>query len=94
MSRQYSWLISRNHLRQLLGLLWLADSILLLQPRMLTSGVAAAVLAPETLGQPGIFAANLRAVAHLTALNANLVDVTAATVQVEIGILLISGRWV
>ncbi len=45
--------ITRRHLQITLGLLWLADGLLQLQPFMFTTGFAHQILAPAAHGQPG-----------------------------------------
>jgi len=92
MASSRGWLISQANLRRLLGLLWLADGLFLLEPRMLTQG--GPILSPIVDGQPALVHHNLAAIARFTAANPSLVAVAAASVQIEIGILLLLGKYI
>ena len=83
---------SAASLRQLLGLLWLADGLLLLQPLMLTRG--ASLLVPITAGQPQPLYDAFTSIARFTTENAGPVDVAVAVIQIEIGLLLVAGKYV
>jgi hypothetical protein len=45
--------LSQKLLRQILGVLWLIDGLLQLQPLMFTMNMVNKVLSPITAGQPG-----------------------------------------
>lgn len=81
-----------------LGALWLLDGLLQLQPAMLTSAFAKAFLAGTAVGQPQWLGAVLLWSAHLWGLHPLAADLTAALIQLAIGVGLLSGvarlsRW-
>ncbi len=92
-ARPFTALLSAQRLRQLLGVLWLIDGLLQLQPQMFTSTFISSVMAPIATGQPGIIGTNLRWVVGLASSNLVLLNLFIAAVQVTLGVLLISGRW-
>lgn len=85
---------SSTSLRRILGLLWLIDGLLQLQPQMFTLKLVNSIMVPATMSQPGPLADNLSWVALLVAQHVVLVNSLIAAVQIAIGILLLSGRWV
>ena len=88
------WLISQQRLRQLLGLMWLVDGVLQLQPQMFTMNMINGVMVPMTHGQPGIIGRNLTWITQMTTHNLTLVNIVIAVVQVSIGVLLLTGVYV
>lgn len=76
----------------LLGGLWLLDGALQLQPFMFTEGFARSVVLPAASGQPFVVAATVHLAARLIAATPLVADAVLATVQLTIGLLLVSGR--
>jgi hypothetical protein len=87
-------LLTQKRLRQLLGVLWLIDGLLQLQPQMFTMNMVNGVMVPTVHNQPAPIAASLQWIIAVTTHNLVLVNLLIAVVQVTIGILLISGQWV
>jgi hypothetical protein len=77
--------ITRRHLQIALGLLWLLDGGLQLQPFMLGTGFANQVIAPVAAGQPSFVAAPVRWGASVIAAHPVAWDVPFATLQLLIG---------
>jgi hypothetical protein len=69
-----------------LGLLWLADGALQLQPFMFGRAFVTKVIAPNALGQPKLVAAPVRFAAHLIEPRVALFNAFAATIQLLIGL--------
>jgi hypothetical protein len=76
---------SRRRLAQLLGLLWLLDGALQLQPFMFTTGFARQVIAPAASGQPPFVARAVEWNAHLLAAHPAAFDLAFAVVQLALG---------
>jgi hypothetical protein len=87
-------LLTQKRLRQLLGVLWLIDGLLQLQPQMFTMNMVNGVMVPTVGGQPGPVAATLQWIIAVTTHNLVLVNLLIAVIQIVIGVLLISGLWV
>ena len=87
-------LLTQKRLRQLLGILWLIDGLLQLQPQMFTMNMVNGVMVPTVQNQPAPIAASLQWIIAVTTHNLVLVNLFIAAVQIVIGILLISGLWV
>ena len=87
-------LLTQKRLRQLLGILWLIDGLLQLQPQMFTMNMVNGVMVPTLQNQPSPIAASLQWIIDVTTHNLTLVNLCIAAVQIVIGILLISGLWV
>ncbi|MBV9257717.1 MAG: hypothetical protein JO215_06835 [Ktedonobacteraceae bacterium] len=87
-------LLSQKRLRQLLGVLWLIDGLLQLQPLMFTMNMVNGVMVPTVSNQPAPIAASLKWIIAVTTHNLVLINLLIAGVQIAIGILLISGLWV
>ncbi|MBV9709380.1 MAG: hypothetical protein JO011_00540 [Ktedonobacteraceae bacterium] len=87
-------LLPQKRLRQLLGVLWLIDGLLQLQPLMFTMNMVNGVMVPTVHNQPAPIAASLQWIIAVTTHNLALVNLLIAGVQIAIGILLISGLWV
>ena len=67
-------LLSRKALQRVLGVLWLIDGLLQLQPRMFTGDMINGVMRPMLQGQPGLLEPSLQYIVtqttlHLTAVN-------------------------
>jgi hypothetical protein len=69
-----------------LGVIWLADGLLQLQPAMLGKGFANNVIMPSAQGQPGLVAGLITHTAHLMAAQPVLTDLVFAGVQLLIGV--------
>ncbi len=87
-------LITRKRLCQLLGLLWLIDGILQLQPQMFTMNMVNGVMRPMLDGQPGVIASSLNWIVQVSTQNLTLMNLTVAIVQILIGLSLLLGRGV
>jgi hypothetical protein len=83
-----------RRLRQILGVIWLIDGLLQLQPQMFTANMINGVMTPIVQGQPGALATNLQWIVNVITNNLTLVNIIIAVVQVAIGVLLITGVWV
>jgi hypothetical protein len=77
--------ITRRHLQIALGLLWLLDGGLQLQPFMLGTGFARQVIAPTAAGQPHFVAAPVLWGARIIAAHPVAWDVPFAAIQLLIG---------
>jgi hypothetical protein len=87
-------LLTQKRLRQLLGVLWLIDGLLQLQPQMFTMNMVNGVMIPTMDSQPAPVAASLQWIISVTTHNLILVNLLIAIVQIVIGVLFISGLWV
>lgn len=87
-------LLSKQRLRQILGALWLIDGLFQLQPQMFTMNLINVVMAPIVQGQPAPVAASLSWIIALATQNVILFNLLIAVVQIALGILLLTGRWV
>lgn len=87
-------LLSMRRLRQVLGVLWLIDGLLQLQPQMFTANMIDGVMTPIAQGQPGFLNANLQWIIEVVTNNLVLMNWLIAVVQVLLGVLLITGLWV
>jgi hypothetical protein len=84
--------ITRRHLQIALGLLWLLDGGLQLQPFMLGTGFARQIVAPAAAGQPHFVAAAVQWGARVIVAHPIAWDVPFATVQLLIGLGLLVPR--
>jgi hypothetical protein len=91
-SLSHSIRITRRHLEVALGLLWLLDGALQLQPFMLGTGFAKQVIAPTAAGQPHFVAGPVLWGARLIAAHPVALDVPFAAVQLLIGLGLLVPR--
>jgi hypothetical protein len=78
--------ITRRHLQIALGLLWLLDGGLQLQPFMLGTGFAKQVIAPAAAGQPRFVATAVQWGASVIAAHPVAWDVPFAVAQLLIGL--------
>ena len=69
-----------------LGIIWLLDGLLQLQPRMFGPDFANQVILPTAQGQPGLVSGAITYVAHLIALQPALTNAVFASVQILIGL--------
>jgi hypothetical protein len=77
--------VSRRHLQVALGLLWLLDGCLQLQPFMFSQGFVTGVLEPAAAGQPHAVAASILGVARLMARHLAFYNTCAAVIQIIVG---------
>jgi hypothetical protein len=87
-------LLSLKRIRQILGVLWLIDGLLQLQPLMFTMNMVNKVIDPITSGQPALIASNLQWVVTVITKNLVAANIVIALVQIALGVLLLSGRWI
>lgn len=87
-------LLSKKHLRYILGTLWLIDGILQVQPQMFTTNMINSVLLPTLGDQPAPVAASLHFITIMITQHLVFFNLLIAIVQAEIGIFLIAGLWV
>ena len=80
---------AQRRLQVALGLLWLADGALQLQPLMFSRSFVTQIIAPNAVGQPGLIAAPVMFIAHLIEPRVALFNALAASVQLLIGVGLI-----
>jgi hypothetical protein len=83
---------TRRHLQIALGLLWLLDGVLQLQPYMLGTGLANQIIAPTAAGQPHWVSAPVLWEARLIAAHPVAWDVPFALSQLLIGLGLLFPR--
>ncbi len=86
-------LLSQSRLRQLLGVLWLIDGVLQLQPQMFTMNMVNGVMVPAAQGQPAPIAASLNMIIAITTQYLVQVNWVIALVQIALGVLFLWGRW-
>jgi hypothetical protein len=91
-SLPHSVRITRRHLQIALGLLWLLDGALQLQPFMLGTGFARQILDPVAAGQPAFVAVPVHWAANLIAAHPVAWDVPFAAMQLLIGLGLLFPR--
>jgi hypothetical protein len=87
-------LLSLKRIRQILGVLWLIDGLLQLQPLMFTMNMVNKVIDPITSGQPALIASNLQWIVTVITKNLVAANIGIALVQIALGLLLLSNRWV
>lgn len=85
--------ISRRHLQISLATLWLLDGALQCQPIMFTRDFARRVLTPAPHGQPAILAELVRALDALISTYPALANVGFASVQIALGLGLLTRRF-
>jgi hypothetical protein len=85
-------LLTRRHLQIALGLIWLLDGALQLQPFMLGTGFARQVIDPNAAGQPRAIAAAIRWSANAIAAHPVAWDLLFAAIQLLIGLGLLVPR--
>ena len=89
-------LLSRKTLQRVLGVLWLIDGLLQLQPQMFTMNMVNGVMKPMLNGQPGFVEPSLQFIVNQTTLHLIEVNLLIAIVQILLGLgfLLLPDRWV
>lgn len=78
--------VSARTIQVALGLLWVADGLLQLQPKMFGPSFVTGVLDPAAQGQPGFVAWPVTHMAHLVSLHPAAWNATFAAVQLLIGL--------
>ena len=84
-------LLSHKRLVQILGVLWLFDGLLQLQPEMFTMNMVNGVMVPVVQAQPAPIAASLNWIVAVTTQNLTLINLLIAIVQIGIGVCLLVG---
>jgi hypothetical protein len=84
--------ITRRRIQVVLGVLWLLDGALQLQPFMLGTGFARQVIAPLAVGQPFVVAGPIRWSVNLIAAHPLVWDLPFAVIQLVIGLGLLVPR--
>jgi hypothetical protein len=79
-------LLSRKALQRVLGLLWLIDGLLQLQPQMFTMNMVNGVMKPMLTGQPGFLEPGLQFVVNQTTQHLTAVNLLIAIVQILLGL--------
>ena len=69
-----------------LGLIWLIDGLLQLQPKMFGPDFAHNVILPTAMGQPGVVSSTITHLAHLISVQPALMDAAFAGIQILIGV--------
>ncbi len=89
-------LLSRKMLQRILGVLWLIDGLLQLQPSMFTMDMVNGVMKPMLDGQPGAIAASLQWIVDQTTQHLVAVNLLIVVVQIGIGLgfLVLPERWI
>ena len=89
-------LLSRKALQRILGLLWLIDGLLQLQPQMFTMNMVNGVMKPMLQGQPGLVEPSLQFIINQTTLHLIEVNLLIAFIQILLGLgfLFLSDRWI
>jgi hypothetical protein len=89
--------VSRDALRWALGVLWVVDGLLQLQPGMFTMAMVQSVMLPATYGSPNWVIAPLILVVHLMSGHLVLANALIAAIQLGLGLALLLGgrraRW-
>lgn len=86
--------LSLKRIRQILGVLWIIVGLLQLQPQMFTMNMVNKVLTPITAGQPGFLTSNFQWIVTVVTHNLTAANIIIALVQIALGVLFLSGRWV
>ena len=89
-------LLSRKGLQRVLGVIWLIDGLLQLQPQMFSGNMINGIMKPILEGQPGFLESTFQFIVNTITHNLTAVNLLIAVVQVLIGLgfLFLSDRWV
>ena len=89
-------LLSRKGLQRLLGVIWLIDGLLQLQPQMYTMNMINGIMTPILQGQPGFIESILKFIVTTTTHNLTTVNLVITIVQILLGLgfIFLSDRWV
>ena len=88
--------VTRRGIQIALGLLWILDGLLQLQPAMLTARFATRVIAPAGQGQPSFVAGPVRDLARVILMHPAVTDVGFGLIQLALGLGLLcprTARW-
>jgi len=77
---------AERSLQAALGLIWVADGVLQLQPFMFTRSFVTEIIAPNTAGQPGFVAWPITLAEHLIEPRVALFNAFAAALQILLGL--------
>ena len=93
---QIVMLLSRRGLQRVLGVIWLIDGLLQLQPQMFTGNMINGIMKPILQGQPGFLESTFQFIVNTITNNLTAVNLLIAIVQILIGLgfLFLSDRWV
>ena len=89
---KHSMLLSDTRVRQIIGIIWLIDGLLQIQPQMFTMNMVNGVMAPTVNGQPALVAASLHWIIGITTHYLVPINWGIALIQVVLGVWLLSGR--
>ncbi|HJT58240.1 MAG TPA: hypothetical protein VJ761_17180 [Ktedonobacteraceae bacterium] len=84
-------ILSQKRLVQILGILWLINGLLQVQPEMFTMNMVNGIMVPVVQAQPAPIAANLNWIVAVTTQNLTLINLLIAFVQIGIGVCLLVG---
>jgi hypothetical protein len=79
-------LFSQKALQRILGVLWLIDGILQMQPQMFTMNMVNGVMKPMLDGQPGVIESSLQFIVSQTTQHLTAVNLVIALVQILLGV--------
>jgi hypothetical protein len=80
---------SKRSIQVALGLLWLLDGLLQLQPRMFTSDFATQVITPAVQGQPRFVSGFMHIGLHIFLIHPALFNSIIALIQLGLGVLIL-----
>jgi hypothetical protein len=88
-------LLSRKALQRVLGVLWLIDGLLQVQPQMWTMNMVNGIMKPMLQGQPGLVEPSLQFIVNQTTLHLFEVNLLICVVQILLGLgfLFLPDRW-
>jgi hypothetical protein len=78
--------VTPRTLQIVLGITWLCDGLLQLQPKLFGPAFAAEIIRPSAAGQPGLVARSIDEMASLVSVHPAAVNVVFAAVQILVGI--------
>jgi len=78
--------VSARSVQLCLGVFWLGDGLLQIQPKMFGPGFAHSVILPAAQMQPGLVSGPIRQMAHLISAQPALMDAVFAGIQILIGV--------
>lgn len=84
--------ISARKIQITIGVLWLINGLLQLQPKMMTDKFADKVILPVATGQPGIISEPVHFAVNLILSNPILFDVCFGLIQLTIGLLILNKK--
>jgi hypothetical protein len=93
---QIFMLLSRKGLQRVLGVIWLIDGLLQLQPEMFTGNMINGIMKPILQGQPGFLESIFQFIVKTITNNLTAANLLIAVVQILIGLgfIFLSDRWV